>query len=417
MSSSLKSTQNNVTQDISSRWITVSTIGVMFYAILLFLYPKGYILGSVILLVLSIAAGWCKKLTWHKNLTLLAIAFVMFTIPHIISFLQETGDMSSIKKAARGIPLLLAAALLIRFKPKQQAIYASFAISLIIAFIIMINEQVIGFERGDYAGFNLNPLMTAIVAVIAFILPSIHTNSIKLRILAYTGICLGVLTVIMSGSKGPFLGLLIVILVFIFMPSRDKPSSNKKYIRFIILSLMGLIMVASMGTNNELFSRTSMAIHNLTSHFENPSSESQISSTAIRLELWKGALVLATEKPIFGYGMTQAQERMGELYEQGYLAKYMGTFTKTHFHSMYFQALGNRGLFGLFTVLFLLIIPTYILLKNKLVNPTYSLSGLLVIISYIITGIADVSLSSTLASSTYFILIIIGVSQVSIYKK
>jgi len=406
----------------ASKWITASTVGVSFCALLLFLYPKGYTLGSAILLIISITAGFNKKLTWHKNLTLLAIAFVIFTIPHIISLAQASGDISSLKKAARGIPTLLVAALLIRCKPNQQTVYASFAISLIIAFIIMINEQISGFDRGDYAGFNLNPLMTAIVAVIAFTLPNIHTNNIKLRILIYTGLFLGVATVNMSGSKGPILALLVVGIVFLFIPSASqhyentKNSSNKKYSKIIGLLFLVGIVITSIDTNSTLFSRTSMAVQNLVSHLEKPSSESQESSTSIRLELWKGSLVLLSEKPIFGYGTLQAQKRMGELYDEGYLAKYMDRYTQTHFHSMYFQALGNRGIFGLLTVILLLLIPGYILLKNKLINPTYSLSGLLVIISYIITGIADVSLSSTSASSTYFILIVLCVSQVSYYK-
>lgn len=405
-----------------SKWITASTIGVISCALLLFLYPKGYILGSAILLIISITAGFYKQLTWHKNLTLLAIAFVVFTIPHVISLVQASGDISSVKKAARGIPTLLAAALLIRCKPKQQAIYASFATGLIIAFIIMLNEQISGFDRGDYAGFHLNPLMIAIVAVVAFLLPNIHANNIRLRILTYTGLCLGAATVIMSDSKGPVLALLVVALVFLCIPSglnhsaNKKTTSSKKYSRLIGLVLLAGIVITSIGTNSILFSRISMSAQNLISHLEQPNSKTQESSTAIRLELWKGSLVLLSEKPIFGYGTLQAQKRMGELYDEGYLAKYMNSNTKTHFHSMYFQALGNRGIFGLLTVIILLLIPGYILLKNKSINPTYSVSGLLVIISYIITGIADVPLSSSTSSATYFILIVLCVSQVSDYK-
>ncbi|QUM87904.1 O-antigen ligase family protein [Moritella sp. 36] len=407
---------NTTLNKSQSKWITTSTIGVILCALLLFLYPKGYILGTVILLVISITAGFYKKLTWHKNLTLLAITIIIFTIPHIISLIQASGDISSVKKAARGIPLLLVGAFLIRFKPKQKFVYASFSLSLIIAFIIMVNEQMTGFSRDNYAGFNINPLMIAIVAVMSFTLPNIHTNNIKLRILTYSGLILGATTIIMSESKGAFLALLTVLLIFLCMPSNLKRVSKKAYAGIICLLVLGSIAVMSIGTNNPLVSRVSDASRNFITHIENPNSDEKESSTSIRLELWKGALVLLSEKPIFGYGTFPAHKRMGELYDEGYLAKYMGKYTQTHFHSMYFQALGNRGLFGLSTVILLLLIPGYILLKHKLINPTYSLSGLLVIISYIVTGIADVSLSSTSASSTYFVLILLCVSQVSAYK-
>jgi len=409
-------TQDNLAQAPSSGWATASTAGVMICAALLFLYPKGYILGTAVLIVISITAGFNKKLTWHKNLTLLAIAIILFIIPHIISLIQASGDIDSIKKAARGIPLLLAGAFLIRFKPKQQFVYASFSLSLIISFIIMVSEQMTGFNRGHYAGFNLNPLMIAIVAVISFTLPNIHTNSIKLRILTYSGLFLGAATIIMSGSKGPVLALLTVVLIFLFMPSNLKRVSKKKYASIICLLLLGSIVIMSIGTNDSLVSRVSDASRNFITHIENPNSDEKESSTSIRLELWKGALILAQEKPIFGYGRLQAHERMQSLYNEGYLASYMNEFDDAHFHSIYFQALGNRGLFGLFTVILLLLIPGYILLKNKRINPTYTLSGLLVIVSYIVTGIGDVSLSSTLPSITYFILTTLCISQVSDYK-
>lgn len=407
-------TQDNLAPEQSSGWTTLSTAGVVICALLIFLYPNGYVLGTIILLVISITAGFYKKLTWHKNLTLLAIAIIIFTIPHIISLIQASGDISSVKKAARGIPLLLAGAFLIRFKPKQQFVYASFSLSLIIAFIIMLNEQMTGFDRNNYAEFNINPLMIAIVAVISFTLPNIHTNNIKLRILTYSGLLLGASTVIISSSKGAALALLTVVLIFLLMPSNFKRVSKKAYAGIICLLVLGTIALTSIGSN-PLSSRFSDASQNFITHM-NSNSEDQKSSTSIRLELWKGVLVLLSEKPIFGYGTFPAQKRMLELYDEGDLPKYMRRYTQTHFHSIYFQALGNRGVFGLFTVILLLLIPGYILLKNKLINPTYSLSGLLVIVSYMISGIGDVALSSTLASITYFMLMTLCISQVSNYK-
>lgn len=402
---------------IQTKSQTISTAGVMLTAITLFLYPKGYILGTVFLLIISLIAGANKQLSWHRNLSLLTIAMLIFILPHALELLQESGHISDIKKAARGIPLLLAGALLIRFKPKQQFVYASFSISLIIAFIIMINEQMTGFNRSDYAGFNINPLMIAIVAVIAFILPSINSRNIWFRVLTYTAFTLGVSTLVMAQSKGPVLGLFSVVLVFSLTPLKSIFSTKRKHILILWLLLLSSVAITSIGTNSALLSRVSIASQNIILHVEKPNSESKVSSTAIRLELWKGALILASEKPYFGYGTFEAKKRMQELFNEGRLASFMQAYTDTHFHSIYFQALGNRGIFGLLTVLLMLLIPAYILFTNRLVNPSYSLSGLLVITSYTVTGIADVSLSATTSSITYFILIIICISQVSINTK
>jgi len=39
------------------------------------------------------------------------------------------------------------------------------------------------------------------------------------------------------------------------------------------------------------------------------------SSSTIRLELWKGALLLATEKPLFGYGIGSVQDNLNQCYK------------------------------------------------------------------------------------------------------
>jgi len=141
------------------------------------------------------------------------------------------------------------------------------------------------------------------------------------------------------------------------------------------------------------------------------------SSSTIRLELWKGSLLLAAEKPFFGYGKLAARDRMLELIKEGKIAPYAKKYAEKHFHSIYFEALGCQGLIGLISILLVLLLPLYIFIKNWTNNPQVALAGSLIVTNYAIAGLSDTVLTSTLPAITYVMLMVLCVSQVSISEQ
>ncbi|MDX2320735.1 MAG: hypothetical protein QNK26_09095, partial [Moritella sp.] len=135
--------------DSQSKWLLASTIGVCLYPILLFLFPKGYIVSTTILILIAIVAGYYKQLSWNKSLTLLSIAFVAFSFPHLINLLQETTSVHYVKKILRGLPLLLVAAFLVKHNPNKKIVSWAFIFALIVCFIGMLNAQMTGLDRAD----------------------------------------------------------------------------------------------------------------------------------------------------------------------------------------------------------------------------------------------------------------------------
>ena len=105
---------------------------------------------------------------------------------------------------------------------------------------------------------------------------------------------------------------------------------------------------------------------------------------------------------------------MVELVEEGKIAPYAKHYAKKHFHSIYFEALGNQGLVGLVSIFIALLLPLYIFIKNRANNPKIALGGILVITNYAIAGLSDTALTSTLPSITYFMLMALCISQVSV---
>lgn len=431
----------SISSNFQSKWITASTVGVCLYPILLFLFPKGYIVSTSILILIAVIAGFYKQLSWHRNLTLLSIVFIAFSFPHLVNLIQETTDIRHVKKVLRGLPLLLAAAFLIKYKPDNKILNWAFIIGLIICFFTMLHAQITGLNRKDVVGHNVIPLMISTAALLAFLLPQSNNQDRVLKSAVYITFSLAISAIVISQSKGVMLSTLAMMLIFSLLTFKH----SKVNILILWLLLTISAGATSLLNNNALTKRISTASKNITlvvnKSIENKAikigtqpkqkdnlatddkviiktvpvkkSWAPISSSTIRIELWKGALLLAAEKPIFGYGKIAARARMLELVEEGQIAPYAKHPSTKHFHSIYFEALGNQGIVGVVSIMIVLLLPLYIFIKNRGHNPKVSLAGILIITNYTIAGLSDTALTSTLPSITYFMLMVLCVSLLS----
>ncbi|SGY98535.1 O-antigen ligase family protein [Moritella viscosa] len=422
-----------------SKWLLASTIGVCLYPVLLFLFPKGYIVSTTILTLMAVVAGYYKQLSWNRSLTLLSLAFIAFSFPHLVNLIQETTDMRHVKKILRGLPLLLVAAFLVKNNPDKKIIHWAFIFGLIICFIGMLNAQITGLDRSDVLGNNVIPLMVSAAALLAFLLPQSNSKNKLLKYTVYATFSLTISAIVLSQSKGVTLSALATILVFSVLTFRQ----SKSNIFILWVLLISAIGATSLFNNDALIKRINIASKNVTlavnktieqdtvrttkntTSIVNKSTEKKItptqkkswapaSSSTIRFELWKGSLLLAAEKPFFGYGKLAARDRMLELIKEGKIAPYAKKYAEKHFHSIYFEALGCQGLIGLISILLVLLLPLYIFIKNWTNNPRVALAGILIVTNYAIAGLSDTVLTSTLPAITYVMLMLLCVSQVSI---
>ena len=425
--------------DSQSKWLLASTIGVCLYPVLLFLFPKGYIVSTIILTLIAMVAGYYKQLGWNRSLTLLSIAFIAFSFPHMINLIQETTDVREVKKILRGLPLLLVAAFLVKNNPDKKIIHWAFIFGLIACFIGMLNAQVTGLKRDDVLGHNIIPLMVSTVSLLAFLLPQSNSDNKLLKYAVYISFSLTISAIVISQTKGVALATLIMMFIFSVLTFRQS-KSNIAILWILLVSAAG---ITSSFTNDMLIQRINYASKNVTlavnksieqntviitkntTSIVNKSTEKKIiptqqkswaprSSTTIRLELWKGSLLLAAEKPFFGYGKLAARDRMLELIKEGKIAPYATKHAKKHFHSIYFEALACQGLIGLISILLVLLLPLYIFIKNWTNHPQVALAGILIVTNYAIAGLSDTVLTSTLPAITYVMLMVLCVSQVSI---
>lgn len=391
---------------------------------------------------MAVVAGYYKQLSWNRSLTLLSLAFIAFSFPHLVNLAQETTDMRHVKKILRGLPLLLVAAFLVKNNPDKKIIHWAFIFGLIICFIGMLNAQITGLDRSDVLGNNVIPLMVSAAALLAFLLPQSNSKNKLLKYTVYATFSLTISAIVLSQSKGVTLSALATILVFSVLTFRQ----SKSNIFILWVLLISAIGATSLFNNDALIKRINIASKNVTlavnktieqdtvrttkntTSIVNKSTEKKItptqkkswapaSSSTIRFELWKGSLLLAAEKPFFGYGKLAARDRMLEFIKEGKIAPYAKKYAEKHFHSIYFEALGCQGLIGLISILLVLLLPLYMFIKNWTNNPRVALAGILIVTNYAIAGLSDTVLTSTLPAITYVMLMVLCVSQVSISEQ
>jgi Lipid A core - O-antigen ligase and related enzymes len=87
------------------------------------------------------------------------------------------------------------------------------------------------------------------------------------------------------------------------------------------------------------------------------------SSSGVRLELWKAALLIAAENPITGAGYTNIMAAKQKLVDQGYSdAVIVGS---SRAHNQYLEELQVKGLIGFGTLIFMLSAPWIATRKGK----------------------------------------------------
>lgn len=134
----------------------------------------------------------------------------------------------------------------------------------------------------------------------------------------------------------------------------------------------------------------------------------QATSIGSRLIMWKTAVDHFESSPLVGVGIYQVAKHLCKMSQEGILA---GSCL-THMHSIYFQELASRGIFGLAALLFSFLYPAFLFFKRWLVKPysalrhLLTLSGIYTIGIVMLCGLTDFYFISNVSSTLYYLLVI-----------
>lgn len=344
-------------------WLT--SAAVFIFGALALVVPLGYSFGPAILLLasMSLAAHWPKPVL-NKADRQLIVALCTYTAVVAFGVLWHSQNQRTFYK-----PLLFWLALpvlfwIIAYPPKLSAVWSGLAAGAISACCLALWQRGQGMPRA--MGY-LHPIQFGNISILLGImcLAGIGWAWQQYRRKAWfallvLGATSGIMASFLSGSRGGWIGLPLMLWVLYRAYGKDMPLKVKLLVSGLItIMILGVYHFPETGVKQ----RVSQALDNITLYYQG---ENITTSVGARFEMWKGASHLALEKPLMGWGERGYKLGMADLAHQGVIHPVASQYE--HPHNQFLDALTKQGALGLAALLILFFLPLWLFsrdLRNK----------------------------------------------------
>lgn len=372
------------------------------YPLLALTTLRGYRAVPILLLLLAIIALVRKVRAWPSEMSQWAWGLALLTGPFYLSYIFGGLEAPSMERVSYGWLFLAIGAAAYVAKPRLDV----FAWALVAgAYATLLAQWISG---GPRPSLEFNPIPYANVAAAFFCLLcvwAVHQKRPWQMLVVVLGL-VGWLAVIgWTQTRGAVLATLPgLIYILIHFAQRFGPKMS-------VGALVALCVVAVAGdalSGQVVSQRFQLAGADIRQYREAPET---FSSTAVRLELWRAALMVVREHPM-GLGEEGARAKAMEWTKQGRLQSYIQPQLEVaHFHSDYFQQLAVAGYPGLLGLLLFygLLLRYFFGHRRHMAGPM----GLVLIVSYMVSGLTDVPLYNRLTLFTLFVLIALCFSSIT----
>ncbi len=234
--------------------------------------------------------------------------------------------------------------------------------------------------QGPYSPNLLGP----VAALVVVWLLSSWTKQGRLRWLLPVLVIAGLWAVAMSGSRGAYLGLLTMLLVWCGL-------CVKGWWRVPVLLLIIAIPVATYQAVPSVKHRVDGAVSETGVYFEKlMQGEHKVDGAInVRFEMWRAGWMVFKDAPFFGVGPSNYTEAV-----QKYVGKDGLPAAVAHHgqaHNAYVDILMSRGIVGFVIFLAMLFYPLYCFLKPRSQLPTTAIFGIVQIVGFSVFSITDAS--------------------------
>lgn len=361
--------------------------------------PSGYSVGAVFLLLIGLYS--LRSLTYFRSqlstqdLWILA-ALVIFGLNGIFDATYHQASGSSYDKASRfllAIPVYFA---LRKYPPRLEWLWAGLIVGTWATFLLA-SWQVWGLGHARAEG-HTHPIQFGNLSMLSgfFCLAGLGwatqlpTKAQRTRwfLLLLSGAALGLLSSLLSGSRGGWISIPFVALILI------KAYHSFFSVRLKIGALLTALVVA-VGLYSTPALNIQHRIHDAFHDIELYQQGRADTSLGARFEMWKAAVLMTKERPLLGWGKDQMQTTMQALADQGLVDPVIGDFN--HAHNEILDTLAKRGLIGLLALALLYLIPIRLfasyLNHPSLATRSLATAGMILPVAYIDFGLSQTFLS------------------------
>jgi len=373
-----------------------------FVALLFLIFPIALvsikIIGNLILLILSLIG--LKRILKEKinpfvdeRLRIFTFISLGYFLIMLFSIILSAGLGQEILHIARKLHFLFAPLIAVAFLEKEIPLRKSLFFLKFFIPILAIAMLIQGFILGDTrpSGMLNTNIFSDIVVILTFISISNIFREEKLDyFLSLLSAGSGLFIILLNYSRGSWIVFFALFLLLFFLSYKD---IRKLQIKKKLLYLIGVLISIILLNTNSISTIISQTVLNL-NH-----SESKISSSGIRLEMWKSSKEAIPEMPWHGYGYRLANKEVAKFSEN-----YKRSIEKaTHLHNEYITHLMSAGAFGLTSLFAILFLPAYLFFKhiNYPRSTLTSQIGLIICVGYSFIGTTHLAFGEEHVNALY----------------
>ncbi|MBA3581035.1 MAG: O-antigen ligase family protein [Gammaproteobacteria bacterium] len=222
-----------------------------------------------------------------------------------------------------------------------------------------------------------------------------HRGVRLLRWLPLVSVLMGVSASFLSGSRGAWLAIPVLLGLGIWMSWNWFARWQRNAI--IAMLSIGLLLVVTLPSLS-VVKRVELAIHEVETYQPGTTA----TSVGMRIEMWRFAWSLFKESPLHGVGVGVYAERAAVAADQGLINKRIGHFS--HPHNEYLFVMASRGLLGLIVLLAVFVVPAFIFWRYRQKSWEHqgvAFAGLVVVLGYMIFGLTEAIFARTIPIGTY----------------
>ena len=231
------------------------------------------------------------------------------------------------------------------------------------------------------------------------------------------GAVAGIAASFLSGSRGAWLALIPAALTGLWWAKRLN-NSKTAVLACLMLGLLVVVSLAYISPTTGVASRTGDALQQFNGYIQG---DGEDNSVAIRLEIWKGAFYLFSEKPIIGWGDVEYVKEIKKLGESGFIDARTSRFS--HAHNEWFNVLAKKGIIGFFILLGIYATPLLWFIKisrKPRISRNQSQSffalvtaGIIFSLGFMATGMTQVNFNHNIGVMVYAFMIaaLVGLSS------
>ncbi|WP_032093238.1 O-antigen ligase family protein [Necropsobacter rosorum] len=284
----------------------------------------------------------------------LIASYVFYFSVFLLSLLLHGGKFRELDNPSRAILVLPLLSLFfhhpIRFKVLAYGIPAGAVIAGLVALYdrfylgaqAAYSPRTMHIQGGDIA---MSLGMFSLVIALYFA----ARKQYKAAVLCTVASLFGILGSFLSTARGGWIGLPFILAVIILLYRKQL---SKPFLTGICSVVIIAIIAAVALPNTQVMNRIKKANNEIAAYFDK---NNGATSVGARFDMWKGALLMAQEKPLLGWGTAGVAEQSKQYAAQKIINKHAAIFD--HAHNQYLDDLAKRGILGLLGLLGIMLVP------------------------------------------------------------